>query len=215
MVAAKPSSNVAAFNGRQKSTVRPAITTAAPAMRNSSGGKPASAAGSSNEAQFVASSQIRLSRLPKSACSTSRWTLEVSDCSSNKTPAAKRVVKTTPIAAPASMRPSLRIASIIRTAMMAATAAPRSIGQVLTLPVTRKPTTMPGRTTWLIASPINACRRKIRKLPGMAQVTAARMPISSGVRERTTNSFIGPLSGQAIAHQGPQSDQRSGRHQSG
>jgi hypothetical protein len=93
----------------------------------------------------------------------------VSDCSSSSTPPANIVVKTTPIAAPGSIRPSRLIASIRITATTAAPAAPSSIGNVPTEPVIRKATTMPGSTTWLIASPISAWRRSTRKLPGSAQ----------------------------------------------
>ncbi len=97
-------------------------------------------------------------------------------------------MKTTPIAAPGSIRPSRRIASIRTTASTAAPAAPSIIGQVEITPVTRKATTMPGSTTWLIASPISACRRSSRKLPGSAQAMAAKMPIRIGVSDRGTNS---------------------------
>jgi hypothetical protein len=75
------------------------------------------------------------------------------------------VVNTTPIAAPGSIRPSRRIASISATETSAAPAAPSSIGSAETRPVSRKATTMPGSATWLIASPISACRRRIRKVP--------------------------------------------------
>ena len=67
---------------------------------------------------------------------------------------------------------------------MAAPAAPSIIGQAAITPVTRKATTMPGSTTWLIASPISACRRRSRKLPGSAQAMAAKVPISSGVQRQ-------------------------------
>ena len=91
-------------------------------------------------------------------------------------------VKTTPIAAPGSMRPNRLIASIRITATTAAPPAPIIIGQVETDRATRKATTIPGRTTWLMASPISACRRNIRKLPGSAQAMAAKVPITMGVR---------------------------------
>ena len=93
------------------------------------------------------------------------------------------------------------------------------IGQVLIVPVTRKATTMPGKTTWLIASPIKACRRRTRKLPGKAQATAARHPIRSGVRDRATNSSLKlmarPPAAGRFRHRSRQSGQGSARPRSG
>ena len=66
------------------------------------------------------------------------------------------VVKTTPIAAPGSICPMRRTASIKSTATKAAPPAPSIIGHVATMPVSKNAATIPGKTTWLIASPIKA-----------------------------------------------------------
>ncbi len=151
---ANPSSNVDSLRGRQRMMVNATTKSSVNAMRGSSGGNPASALRSHNEDQPSPSSQIRLSRLPKRACSTSICTVEVSDCSSKSTPAANIEVKTTPMAAPGSILPRRRMSSISTTATSAATPAPSIIGTAATTPVTRNATTIPGSTTCEIASPI-------------------------------------------------------------
>ena len=108
--AAKPSSKVAIFQGppedREKRTSRGRRRRR---CGKSSGGRPARAVGSRSEGPAGRVEPDEAFEIcHRSACSTSRWTSEVSDCSRRRTPAAKSVVKTTPIAAPASMRPSRR-----------------------------------------------------------------------------------------------------------
>ena len=112
----------------------------------------------------------------------------MSDCSRSSTPPANIAVKITPIAAPGSIRPTRRTTSISTTASTAATAAPIIMGHVDTAPVTRNAATIPGSTTWEIASPISACRRSSRKFPGKAQAIAASTPITMGGRLSATNS---------------------------
>ena len=68
MALAKPSSKVVIFSGRQKMNVSTLISRHTRAMRGNSTGNPASATGSNNDSQPCALNQIRLSRLPISAC---------------------------------------------------------------------------------------------------------------------------------------------------
>jgi hypothetical protein len=161
-----------------RSARRPAAQTAA--MRGNSSAGPGQRGRVEQRAPAIGANQISDSRLPISACSTSRCTLDVSDCSSSSTPPANSVVKTTPIAAPGSIRPSRGSPRSGPPRPAPRPAAPSSIGSAATVPVIRKATTIPGSTTWLIASPISACRRRIRKLPGSAQAIAASTPIRIG-----------------------------------
>jgi hypothetical protein len=113
-----------------------------------------------------ADSQISDSRLPISACSTSRCTDDVSDCSNRRTPGREERGEDH-----AHRRTRFDLAGALdqfdqddgddRRA-----AAPSSMGIADTSPVSRNATTIPGRTTWLMASPISAWRRRIRKFPG-------------------------------------------------
>lgn len=91
-------------------------------------------------------------------------------------PRAKRVVKTMPMAAPRSTLPKRVIHWVKRAVKMPARAAPRNIQELLRVPVRRKAMARPGRTAWLMASPIMLMRRRRRKVPGRAQAMAQRVP---------------------------------------
>src|SRR5690606_29252489 len=74
VLAANPGAKVLAASGGQNRTASVAIVVVADASLCTAGGSLLKATGSSNEAQPVASSQSRLSRLPNRTCSTSRCT---------------------------------------------------------------------------------------------------------------------------------------------
>jgi hypothetical protein len=56
------------------------------------------------------------------------------------------------------------------------------------LPDSRKAATMPGRTTWAMASPSRDWRRSKRNVPGPAQASAAKVAMTMGGRVRARNS---------------------------
>src|SRR3712207_3521945 len=101
------------------------------------------------------------------------------------------------------------MASISRTAITAARAAPTIMGPAAISPVTRKAATIPGKATWLTASPIRLCRRRTRKLPRRPQDTHDRAPITIGTKLSCTNSFIAASPEQLQQGGGP--GQRLGR----
>src|ERR1051325_6962700 len=94
-------------------------------------------------------------------------------------PSANSDVNTTPIDAPSSTLPIVRIHSVSSAVSTPTTTAPTNIGQLLRLPLMKNAAASPGNTAGLIASPSILIRRKTRKWPSSAAATALNTPAAT------------------------------------